>query len=370
MRGLKKPGAAIFVGESGTTLRLLLGVLAGQDFAARLVAAKSLSGRPMLRVNSPLRLMGAAIRARGARSGPAREEYPPLSIRGGALKPVIYRMPVASAQVKSAILLAGLYAPGETAVIEQARTRDHTERMLKVFRAVIKRSGNRITVRGGRELRSPGEIFIPGDISSAAFFVVLTSVLADSELKIKNIGLNPTRTGAIKVLKRMGARIRVLHHGAVRAAAHKNKIFEPMGDLLVSSSSLKGTSVKKEEIPSLIDELPILMVAACFAKGRTVFSGVEELRVKEADRIKSMCSNLNKMGADIEVVEKKGDIRVIVNGVKGLKGAFVKSFGDHRTAMSMVIAGLKAQGETAVDDVSCIDKSFPSFLRILKSLIS
>lgn len=361
--GLKKPKIPIFVGDSGTTFRILLGVLAAQDFAVKLTAGKSLSHRPMLRVNKPLRMMGAEIVACRMSHAARPEEYPPITIRGGYLKPITYRMPVASAQVKSAILLAGLYAKGTTKVIECTETRDHTERMLKLFKAGIELKQNEVVIRGGRELISPGKIYIPADISSASFFIVLASILPNSRILIKNVGLNPTRTGIIRVLKRMGADIKV--------TGHKSQVtgFEPMGDLLVTSSKLRGTVVKRKEIPSLIDELPVLMVAAAVAQGKTVFEGVGELRVKETDRIRAITENLKKMGADIKVVRKGDSENIIVKGVRNLKGAKVKSFGDHRTAMSMVVAGLSVQGKTLIDDISCIDKSFPDFTRFLKALI-
>jgi len=379
--GLKKPKGPIFVGGSGTTMRLTLGVLAGQNLAVTLTAGKSLSGRPMLRVTAPLRMMGATIKAKINQNRESKiEEYPPLTIKGGYLKPITYRMPVASAQVKSAILLAGLYAKGKTCVIERVKTRDHTERMLRLFRAGIKVNPvrntkalkkknkisngvnqNTIVIKGKKELVSPGRIFIPGDISSAGFFMVLGTILPNSRILIKDINLNPSRIGIIKALKRMGADIQVLGNGAAG--------FEPIGDIIIKSSKLKSTIIKKEEISSLIDELPILMVAACFAKGESVFEGVGELRIKETDRIGSMSENLNKMGADIRVLKTPKSEKIIIQGRKGLIGAAVKSFGDHRTAMSMVVAGLAAEGKTRIDNISCINKSFPNFLSLLKTII-
>lgn len=339
--GLKKPGRPIYLTDSGTSLRLLLGVLAGQRFSVRLTAGKSLSRRPMKRVTIPLRRMGAEIKSRMG-------EFAPITIKGGNLKGIIYKMPVASAQVKSAILLAALYAKGKTRVIEAIPTRDHTERMLKIFK--------------GKMLKSPGKIYIPGDISSAAFFMVAGSIIPCSKILIKNVSLNPTRTGAVKVLKRMGACINV------KCQMSNVKCAEPIGDVLVESSKLKGVRISKMEIPSLIDELPVLMVAASLARGKSVFEGVGELRVKETDRIRSMTENLKKMGADIRVSKVKAGESIIINGVKGLKGARVKSFGDHRTAMSMIVAGFAAKGTTHIDDVSCISKSFPDFIRVIKSL--
>ena len=365
LKGIKKPKTAIFVGDSGTTLRLLLGVLAGQNFETKLIAGKSLSQRPMLRVTEPLRMMGAKIYGQtGKRANGQREEYPPIIINGGNLKAITYRMSVASAQVKSAVLLAGLYTRGKTRVIEPISTRDHAERILKLFKARIKVQQNSIVIKGGQELVSPGKIIIPGDISSASFFIALASLLPNAKLRIRKVSLNPSRYGIIRVLKRMGADIKVSKCQGVKVSR-----FEPMGDIIVRSSSLRGTTVRKEEIPSLIDELPILMVAASLAKGRTVFEGVGELRVKETDRIRSMSENLKKMGAIIQINRTAKAENIIIKGVKLLKGAKVKSFGDHRTAMSMVVAGLKAQGKTLIDDISCINKSFPDFLALLKPLI-
>jgi 3-phosphoshikimate 1-carboxyvinyltransferase len=380
LHGLTGPKSPVFVGESGTTLRLLLGVLAGQNFSAKLIVAKSLSNRPMLRVNAPLRMMGAEITAKRLPAGrlpPAcrtgrdgqgqaglsadKEEYPPLTISGGSLKAITYKMPVASAQVKSAILLGGLYACGRTKVIEPIKTRDHTERMLKIFKADIKVKQNNIVIKGGHKLVSPGRIYIPGDISSASFFIVGAAILPDSRLLIKNVSLNPSRLGIINVLKRMNADIKV-QQSALRST-------EPAGDILIKSSKLKGITVKKKEIPSLIDELPILMVAACLAKGKAVFEGVRELRVKETDRIRSMLENLTQMGANIKVAKYAESENIVIEGGKKLKGAKVRSFSDHRTAMSMVIAGLVASGTTSIDSLDSINKSFPDFLTLLKPLL-
>ena len=383
LNGLKKPKGPVFVGESGTTLRLTLGVLAGQKFCVTLTAGKTLSQRPMLRVTAPLRKMGAIIKSKVRSQRSKVEEYPPIKIIGGRLNPVIYRMPVASAQVKSAILLAGLYADGKTRIIEPFKTRDHTERILRLFKADIKvkhpptlklrrivyRSPkgeggqNTIVIKGGRELVSPGRIYLPGDISSASFFMVLATILPNSRILIKNVSLNPSRTGIIKVLRRMGADIKIRNQKPGAGS------YEPMGNLIIKSSKLKGTAVKRAEIPSLIDELPILMVAASLAKGKSVFEGVKELRVKETDRIRSMSENLKKMGADIRVLKTPKSEKIIIQGVSTLSGAKVRSFQDHRTAMSMVVAGFAARGETRIEGITCINKSFPNFLSLLKTVI-
>ena len=362
LRGLEKPKSPIFVGDSGTTLRLLLGVLAGQDFRVTLTGGESLSQRPMRRVTQPLRLMGAHIVSRLSSLAP-REENIPITIKGGDLKPITYKMPVASAQVKSAILLAGLFADGATRVIEPVKTRDHTERILKVFKADIKVKGNTIVIKGNKALASLNKIYLPADISSASFFIVAALLCPGSKIKIKGVTLNPTRTGALRVLRRMGADIKITSYKSQIAS------YEPMGDIVVKSSRLRGTVVRKNEIPSLIDELPILMVAAALAKGRTVFEGVGELRVKETDRIRSMSENLKKMGADIQIKARCRQESILITGVNLLKQATVRSFGDHRTAMSMIVAGLRAQGTTKIDDIACIKKSFPAFLGTFNKIL-
>lgn len=360
LSGLKKAGAPISAGESGTTFRLLLGVLAGQPFKTKLTAAGSLSLRPMRRVTVPLRMMGAKIKSsRFKVQGSRSDECPPIIIEGGRLRGITYHLPVASAQVKSAILLAGLYAKSRTTVIEPVRTRDHTERMLKLFKADIKRSKKEISLCPGRKLVSPGGIYIPADISSAAFFMVLAAILPRSQVIIRRAGLNPLRAGIIRALKKMGAKIKS------EVSSRQPRKFEPAGSIKVSSSKLQGVTIRRTEVPSLIDELPVLMVAACLAKGRSVFEGVGELRVKEADRIKSMLDNLKKMGADIKTAKAGKSEKIIIHGKGKLIGAKVKSFGDHRTAMSMIVAGLAAEGRTLIDDISCIDKSFPGFIRLL-----
>ena len=357
LRGLKASRGAIMIKESGTTFRLMLGVLAGQDFTTTLLAGPGLSRRPMRRVTAPLRSMGAVIRARKA----GGEEYAPVTVKGGGLKGIRFTMPVASAQVKSALLLAGLFARGKTTVVEKSATRDHTERMLRLFEAGIAVKGKTAAVAGGKELTAPDCIAIPGDISSAAFFICAACILPRSKLVIEGVGLNPLRMGAVRVLKRMGGRITV-SSGRV-APGH-----EPCGTITALSSRLKGVTVEKEEVPSLIDELPVLMVAAACAAGTTVFKGVGELRVKETDRIDSMLSNLRQMGVKASVAGSRGREHIVIEGAKRLEGAGVRSFGDHRTAMSMVVAALAAEGDVRIDDIDCINKSFPGFLKDLRSL--
>ncbi|MDD5128199.1 MAG: 3-phosphoshikimate 1-carboxyvinyltransferase [Candidatus Omnitrophica bacterium] len=357
-QGLRQPKSPVFVNNSGTTLRLILGVLAGTDFKTKVIAGKYLSVRPMARVNDPLRLMGAKITARKK----GKEEYPPMIVSGGCLKGILYRLPVASAQVKSAILLAGLSASGKTCVVESVGTRDHTERMLKYFGADISINKNKVILNPGCSLISPGSIYIPGDISSAAFFLVLGLIIPGAKIVIQRSSLNPGRIGIIKILKRMGAKIKI------EPLKGCKQIFEPMGNLTVSGGKLKGALISRTEVPSLIDELPVLMVAACFAEGKTIIKGAGELRFKETDRINSMITNLRSMGADIRSIGSGSSESIVINGKGFLRGAELKSFGDHRTAMSMVVAALAAKGNSRLDDVSCVSKSFPGFLTALKGL--
>ncbi|MCX7928024.1 MAG: 3-phosphoshikimate 1-carboxyvinyltransferase [Candidatus Omnitrophica bacterium] len=366
--GLTQPKRPILIKESGTTFRLLAGILCAQKFKTVLKAGASLAKRPMLRITFPLRLMGARIngylKKKKMNGRIVYEEYPPLSIAPARLSGITYKLPVASAQVKSALLLASLYASGSTKIIEPVKTRDHTERMLKAFQAHISCKKNSIRIKGGRPLIAPKELFIPGDISSASFFIVLGLLLKNSYLVLRSISLNPSRMGVIKVLRQMGGYVKIK-----KDSVHSTN--EPMGNLIVKTSSLSACFINEREIPSLIDELPILMVAASLAKGKSIFKGVGELRVKETDRIKAMLYNLNKMGAQITLSSRKhskaGEVEdIIIQGVDYLKGAKLKSFQDHRTAMSMIVAGLCAEGESYLDDVGCIAKSFPGFLEILR----
>ncbi len=349
--GLSAPSAKLYMGNSGTTMRILLGILAGQLFQTTLTADDSLSKRPMKRVAEPLSLMGAKI------EGKDNANYAPITIRGGRLKAIDYVLKIASAQVKSAILLAGLYADGKTSVIEPSKSRDHTERMLKAYGAEISVEGLRICVKGGAELKAQ-DIEVPGDISSAAFFIVGATIVRGSSIILKLLGINPTRTGIIDILKMMGAKIRIENKREVTE--------EPIGDICVESADLHGVTIEGDLIPRAIDELPIVMVAAAYADGMTVIKGAQELKVKETDRINSMAANLNRMGADFKV---EGDEITIV-GSKDLKGIRAKSFGDHRTAMSIAIAGLAAKGETTIDDIACIAKSYPEFAKHLQTLLA
>jgi len=349
LKGLSKPKSPLYLGNSGTTMRLLLGILAGQGFDCTLTGDESLSSRPMSRVTHPLRSMGARI------DGAKDAEFAPLTIKGGKLKPISFDMPVPSAQVKSSILFAGLYADGTTSVKEKIKSRDHTERMLKLFGADLTTKDNVISVKSNPSL-SGKNITIPGDISSASFFIVGATLLKGSSIKVRSILYNPTRIGLINLLKRMGAKIEVIN---------ENKTgFEPTCDLNVESSPLRGIDITEDLIPSLIDELPIIMVAAALSKGKTCIKGAKELRVKETDRISSIATNLKRMGADITV---KGD-DIVIKGVERLNASSLESFGDHRTAMSMVIASLNTKGISTVSDIGCIDTSYPGFFSTLKTL--
>jgi len=349
--GLTGPKDILDVGNSGTTIRLLTGLLSGQNFYSILNGDASIRKRPMKRVVEPLGLMGADIW--GREDG----NFAPLSVRGNKLNPLCYTLPVASAQVKTALLLAGLYAAGETVIKEPLPTRDHTEKMLEIMQADLKISPSEIKINGGTELRS-ADIFIPGDISSAAYFVAAASVLKGSLITIKQTGVNPTRTGIIGILNKMGAKIDILNY--------QIKSNEPQADLKIEYSDLKSIEIKKENIPFLIDELPLIAVAATQAQGKTVVSGAKELRVKETDRIKAIVSELKKMGADI--VERKDGFAV--NGPTRLQGAVCESYNDHRIAMSLAVAALLAEGKTVIKNSECIDISFPGFEKTLKKLIN
>lgn len=347
LRGLEKPRGNLHVGSSGTSMRLLAGILAGQDFEVTLTGDDSLSNRPMRRIVEPLSLMGAKIRCRDG-------EFPPLTIKGGNLRPIDYKMPVSSAQVKSAILLAGLYAQGVTRLEERSKSRDHTERMLRCFGSGLKVRGLEISLEGSREL-TPKSFEIPGDISAASFFIAGAILLNGSKIRIEGLGVNPTRAGILKALFGMGADLKL---------SNEKNLFEPAADIEVRSGRTNGIVIEEDMIPLIIDELPIIFVLAALSKGRTVIKGAKELRVKEADRISSMETNLRAMGASIEVA---GD-DIVIEGVRELKGAGLKSFGDHRTCMAMTIAALAAKGESTIDDVECVSKSFPGFFQTLKEL--
>ncbi len=348
--GLKEPHNVIDCGNSGTTIRMLSGVLSGNPFFSVLTGDESLRKRPMGRVITPLRQMGAEIIAR------LENKYPPVAIKGRRLNAIRYTMPVASAQVKSAILLAGLYADGETEIIEPAKSRDHTERILPAFGAEIKVDGLNVRIKGGTELKG-AEVHVPGDFSSAAFFIVGALLIKNSDVTIRGVGINPTRTGLIIALKEMGAEIEIYNI--------KNLSGEPVADIhCKGGAELKAINITKEKIPALIDEFPILCVAATQAKGATTIGGAEELRVKESDRIKGMATELRKMGAEIE----EFDDGLSITGNRRLKGAVVESYRDHRIAMSMSIAGLIADGTTTINGITSVNISFPGFFEILRRL--
>ncbi len=351
LHSLKESEDIIDCGNSGTTIRLLSGILAGQPFLSILTGDESLRQRPMKRIIKPLSMMGADILGRKENS------LPPLVIKGGSLKGINYEMPIASAQVKSCILLAGLYADGETTVIEPHKSRDHTEKMLKSMGANIEVNGNIVKISTQRKELNPFEINVPGDFSSAAFFIAAATLVKDSEVIIKNVCLNETRTGFLDVLNRMGGNVEILEQ--------RNQAGEPVGDLRVKSSpGLKSVIVEGDIIPRLIDEFPILCVLATQAEGKTVIKDAKDLRAKESDRIRAMTTELKKLGVHIEELEDGVEIK----GPCKIKANEVYSYKDHRIAMSLSIAGLLADGETKIVDADSVDISFPEFYSIMENL--
>lgn len=338
LRGLKKPDEMLYTGNSGTTTRLLCGILAGQNFDTSITGDASIQKRPMGRVVKPLSMMGAKI----------ENEYCPLYITGTKLHGIDYKMPVASAQVKTAIILAGLYADGETVIHEIEKSRDHTELMLSAMGADLTVDNLDITVKPTNDLTAVN-VDVPGDISSAAFFLVLGAIMPNSQITVINVGINPTRTGIIDVLKDMGADITLEN---VHTSAG-----ETVADITVRSSSLKGTTVGGDIIPRLIDELPIIAVAAVFADGQTVIKDAQELKVKETNRIRAVVDEFNKCGIDIT----ETDDGMIINGGKSIHGADFKTYGDHRMAMSLTVLAQLADGESTLDDSDCACVSYPTF---------
>lgn len=338
LRGLKKPDEMLYTGNSGTTTRLLCGILAGQNFDTSITGDASIQKRPMGRVVQPLSMMGAKI----------ENEYCPLYITGTKLHGIDYKMPVASAQVKTAIILAGLYADGETVIHEIEKSRDHTELMLSTMGADLTVDNLDITVKPTNDLTAVN-VDVPGDISSAAFFLVLGAIMPNSQITVTNVGINPTRTGIIDVLKDMGADITLEN---VHTSAG-----ETVADITVRSSSLKGTTVGGDIIPRLIDELPIIAVAAVFADGQTVIKDAQELKVKETNRIRAVVDEFNKCGIDIT----ETDDGMIINGGKSIHGADFKTYGDHRMAMSLTVLAQLADGESTLDDSDCACVSYPTF---------
>lgn len=350
LKGLKEPRDVIDAGNSGTTTRLLAGLFAGQDFFTVITGDQYLRKRPMKRVVGPLSQMGARIWGREG------GEKLPLAINGTSLKGIDYHSPIASAQVKSSIILAGLRAEGVTRVYEPTLSRDHTERMLKAMGAkcgILDNFG--FQVEGGVEL-SCVDVHVPGDISSAAFFIVAALIIDGSQIEIKNVGINPTRTGIVDILRTMG--------GSIIYENEREVAGEPVADIVVSSGKLKGVDVGGDLIPRAIDEIPALAVAAAFAEGRTTVTDAGELRVKECDRISAMTSELKKLGANIEELEDG----FTIDGTDLLTGACVSGHGDHRIAMSMAVAGLRSKGNTLISGSECVNVSFPGFFELIESL--
>lgn len=350
--GLTEPEDIIYAGNSGTTARFLSGLLSAQKFFSSITGDQYLRARPMDRVVIPLSLMGARIWGRddGKRL--------PLAILGSNLRAINYSLPVASAQVKSAILLAALYAEGETEIVEPELTRDHTERMLSYLGVRIEKNGSSIKVRGPQKLEGGRTLSIPADISSASFFIVAALINPSSEILVKNVGLNPTRTGILEILKRMGGDIKIINE--------REECGEDIGDIVAKSSQLKAVEVAGEIIPQTIDELPIIAVAACYAEGETAIKDARELRVKETDRIKAMTTELRKFGAEVEEL----DDGMIIKGKETLTGSKCSSWGDHRIAMALAVAATRASGRTEIKDAECVSISFPNFFEILNSLRS
>ncbi len=338
---LSAPAEAIDCGNSGTTMRLLSGILAGQPFATTLFGDASLSKRPMKRIADPLGLMGARVTGQGEKCCAS------ITIEGGSLHPIEYLLPVASAQVKSAVLLAGLFAPGVTTVVEPVATRNHTERIMSHFGIDWQREGDRVSVTGG-QIPQATDILVPGDISSAAFWLVAAAVTPGARLALRNTGLNPTRTGILDVLRRMGARLSledVVEHG------------EPRGTILIEGGTLHGTTIGGAEIPNVIDELPVLAVAGALAQGKTLLTDASELRVKETDRIAAVAANLRLMGAEV----REFDDGMEITGGAPLRGAVIPTFHDHRIAMAFAVAGLHADGATTIEGAECARTSYPNF---------
>lgn len=349
LHGLTKPDKILDVGNSGTTTRLISGILAGQDFDVTLSGDASLNSRPMKRIMTPLNAMGADITSIN-NNGCA-----PLLIRGNKIKAFHYDSPVASAQVKSAVLLAGLYGDGPTSVTEPAVSRNHTELMLRSFGADVQCEGKTATIYPPKKLTGQ-DIVVPGDISSAAYFIVAGLITPDSEITMKHVGINPTRDGLIKVCEAMGADITLSNVNDSGG--------EPTADITVRTSNLHGTEIGGEIIPTLIDEIPVIALLACFAEGETVIKNAEELKVKESNRIDLMVNNLKRMGADAVAT----DDGMIIHGGKTLTGISLNCKYDHRIAMTFSIAGINADGEMDIKDAECVDVSYPDFYETLEKL--
>ncbi|MBI4431625.1 MAG: 3-phosphoshikimate 1-carboxyvinyltransferase [Candidatus Omnitrophica bacterium] len=348
LHSLKSPAKVLYTGNSGTTTRMLMGISAGQKFRTVIDGDESIRKRPMKRISEPLSRMGAVIR--GREDG----NFTPISVEGGGLKPIFCYNKLSSAQVKSAVLIAGLYANGVTEIEEPFPSRDHTERLLERMGAEIVRKGNAVAILPPRKL-NPIEATVPGDISSAAFWLAAGAVQSGKSIAVEGVGLNPTRTGFIKVLSKMGADIQM------KICSDDS---EPVGIVTVTGNNLVGISIQKDDIPSLIDEIPLIMVLGSLANGRTIIRGASELRVKETDRIQAMVKNLRTLG----VAVKEYPDGVEIEGRSGLDGGEVESFTDHRMAMSMAIAGLRAKSPVKIKNSECVDISYPEFFTDFRKL--
>lgn len=349
MEAWQEPSEVLYTGNSGTTTRLMLGILAGSNVHSVMTGDASIGKRPMRRVIDPLRQMGAHI------TGRADGQYTPLAIQGSTLQAIDYQMPVASAQVKSAILLAGLRAQGTTVVRETEISRDHTERMLRQFGAQLTVEEGVISFEGGQTLLGT-HVSVPGDISSAAFFLVAGAICQDSKVVLENVGINPTRDGVIEVLRNMGASMTVV--------PNEDDQFEPTATITIETSTLKGTIIEGDIIPRLIDEIPILALLATQAHGTTIIKDAEELKVKETDRITAVVDELQKLGARIEATEDG----MVIEGPTPLQGASLKTYGDHRIGMMGAVAALITNGAVTLDDAECIAVSYPSFFEHVEAV--
>ncbi|MED1557727.1 3-phosphoshikimate 1-carboxyvinyltransferase [Bacillus paramycoides] len=349
LENLQEPKEVLDVGNSGTTIRLMLGILSNTPFHSTIIGDESIGKRPMKRVTDPLSKMHAQI------DGRENGQYTPLSIRGGRVKGIHYHAPVASAQVKSAVLLAGLQGEGVTTVTEPMQSRDHTERMLRAFGCTVEVNERTVSLQGGQQLKGT-EIKVPGDISSAAFFLVAGAIVQNSKLVLKNVGLNPTRTGVLDVLTKMDARISIDNI--------RNEEFEPCGDITIETSKLKGIEIGGSLIPRLIDEIPVIALLATQAEGITVIKDAEELKVKETNRIDTVVDELGKLGAKIEATPDG----MIIYGKQDLKGNTVNSHGDHRIGMMLAIASCIVNGEVKIENSDAVAVSYPNFFEQLAAL--
>ncbi|MGG0725222.1 3-phosphoshikimate 1-carboxyvinyltransferase [Bacillus mycoides] len=349
LANLQEPKEVLDVGNSGTTIRLMLGILANTPFHSTIIGDASIGKRPMKRVTDPLSKMNAQI------DGRENGQYTPLSIRGGKVKGMHYHSPVASAQVKSAVLLAGLQGEGVTTVTEPMQSRDHTERMLRAFGCTVDVNGRTVSLQGGQQLKG-ADIEVPGDVSSAAFFLVAGAIVQNSKLVLENVGLNPTRTGILDVLTKMGALISINHI--------RNEEFEPCGDITIETSKLKGIEIGGTLIPRLIDEIPVIALLATQAEGITVIKNAEELKVKETNRIDTVVDELGKLGAKIEPTPDG----MIIYGKQSLKGNTVNSHGDHRIGMMLAIASCIIDGEVKIENSDAVAVSYPKFFEQLAAL--